>query len=63
MLAPEGVNQAAHEALTSAPCPQLCAEDMYQFRGSWVYPVVFVDAIDVKIRDGQVANRSMSSWP
>ena len=23
----------------------------------WVYPVIFIDAIKVKIRDGQVANR------
>jgi putative transposase len=29
-----------------------------------VYPVVFIDAIQVKIRDGQVANRpSTSPWP
>jgi putative transposase len=29
-----------------------------------VYPVIFIDAIRVKIRDGQVANRpSLWRWP
>ena len=28
-----------------------------------VYPVVFIDAINVKIRDGQVANRPITTWP
>jgi putative transposase len=27
-----------------------------------VYPVIFIDAVNVKIRDGNVANRSTSRW-